>query len=64
MEFIVPVTNSVIEMECLGIILHVHMVTLAVCAIICHTGSQTVEQIKKNLWSFMRLVKINHIILV
>ena len=40
-----------IEMECLGITL----VMPAVCTV-CFTGSQTVEQIKKNLWTFMRLV--------
>ena len=38
------------------------IITPAVCVLyISCTGSQTVEQIKKNLWSFMRLVNINNI---
>ena len=47
-------------MECLGIVMPIyghayHYVGL----LFTYTGSQTVEQIKKNLWSFMRLVNIN-----
>ena len=59
-EFILPTATTAIEMECLGRCDHAHVILPAVC-VLCQTGSHTVEQIKKNLWLFMRLVIITHI---
>ena len=62
-EFIVPTRNTAIEMECLGRCDHAHVIMPAVY-VLRQTGSHTVEQIKKNLWSFMRLVIITHIVMM
>ena len=49
--------NIAIEMECLGIVETACTITHHLWTV-SSTGSQTIEQIKKNLWLFMRLVII------
>jgi len=54
----VSALNTAIEMECLGKWLHSRQ--LCTLFVYC-TGSHTVEQIKKDLWSFMRLENVSTI---